>query len=206
MSYICEVCGKEFFEDWRKDRRVRKNPPRFCCKGCSNTKQHTEETKEKIRQKVIMHNIQKGINRVEKTEKCLCCGKSFAYIYSKNIRERKFCSKQCCRKYKDKFKGIDETGIVGANAKQHGHIQMIAREYLIKKHGHKCMMCGRSTWLGQPIMLIADHIDGNPTNNHISNFRIICPNCDATLPTFKGRNKGHGRVAMGVIKAYKDVK
>ena len=65
----------------------------------------------------------------------------------------------------------------------------VAKDYLIQKYGHKCMMCGNSEWLGKPILLIADHIDGDPTHNNINNFRIICSNCDATLDTYKNKNK-----------------
>jgi hypothetical protein len=55
------------------------------------------------------------------------------------------------------------------------------------------MICGLSEWLDVPIALVSDHIDGDSTNNDLDNFRIICNNCDATLPTFKGRNRGKGR-------------
>ena len=63
------------------------------------------------------------------------------------------------------------------------------KDYLEEKYGHKCMICGNSEWLGKPILLIADHIDGDPTHNNINNFRIICSNCDATLETYKNKNK-----------------
>ena len=47
---ICETCGKEFFEDWRRDKYTKlKNPvPRFCSKACANSRKHSEETKKKI--------------------------------------------------------------------------------------------------------------------------------------------------------------
>jgi len=38
-----------------------------------------------------------------------------------------------------------------------------------------------------------DYIDGNPENNDLKNLRMICPNCDAQLPTYKSKNKGKGR-------------
>lgn len=73
------------------------------------------------------------------------------------------------------------------------NIRKVIKQYLIHKNGHKCMICGFSNWLNSKIPLVTDHIDGNAENNEIENFRIICNNCDATLPTFKGRNKGGGR-------------
>jgi hypothetical protein len=48
-------------------------------------------------------------------------------------------------------------------------------------------------WMGQPIPIILDHIDGNSDNWAIINLRLVCPNCDAQLPTFKSKNIGHGR-------------
>lgn len=48
-------------------------------------------------------------------------------------------------------------------------------------------------WNNKDIVLILDHIDGNPDNNNPSNLRLVCPNCDSQLPTFKSKNKGNGR-------------
>ena len=72
-------------------------------------------------------------------------------------------------------------------------IRRLIRLYLIHINGHKCMMCGLSEWRQMPIPLVSDHIDGDTSNKELDNFRIICNNCDATLPTFKGKNRGKGR-------------
>jgi len=45
-------------------------------------------------------------------------------------------------------------------------------------------------WNGQSLPLILDHINGNRVHNHPDNLRLLCPNCDAQLPTRGGRNKG----------------
>lgn len=76
------------------------------------------------------------------------------------------------------------------------YIRKIIRKYLIHKNGHKCMLCGLTKWRDVPIPLVCDHIDGNSQNINLENFRIICNNCDATLPTFKGKNRGKGRKSL----------
>jgi hypothetical protein len=39
------------------------------------------------------------------------------------------------------------------------------------------------------ISLILDHINGVNNDNRLENLRIVCPNCNAGLDTFAGKNK-----------------
>lgn len=68
------------------------------------------------------------------------------------------------------------------------------RLYVLEQQGGTCSICGAtSVWNGLPLLFVLDHINGDASNNARSNLRMICPNCDSQLPTYKGRNKGHGR-------------
>jgi transposase len=67
------------------------------------------------------------------------------------------------------------------------------KKYLLEKHGHVCSICKNTEWNGKPIPLVCDHIDGNSSNPELSNFRLVCCNCDAQLPTYKSKNRGNGR-------------
>ena len=72
------------------------------------------------------------------------------------------------------------------------------RTILLEQYGNICQICKNTEWNKQPIPLQVDHIDGNAANNLPSNLRMICHNCDALLPTFAGKNKGHGRKSRGL--------
>lgn len=50
---------------------------------------------------------------------------------------------------------------------------------------------GPLEWLGKPVPLTMDHINGNPKDNRYVNLRLLCPICDAQLPTAGGKNKGN---------------
>ena len=69
------------------------------------------------------------------------------------------------------------------------------KRVLIEDRGRKCEICGITEWLAKPLVVIMDHIDGNSGNWTFDNLRLICSNCDTTLPTYKSRNKGNGRFA-----------
>ncbi len=71
------------------------------------------------------------------------------------------------------------------------------RKRILKERQHKCSTCKRSTWLGSPIILEVDHIDGNRFNNNTNNIRLLCPNCHSYTPTWRGR-KNNNMVAVGV--------
>ena len=68
-----------------------------------------------------------------------------------------------------------------------------AKNYLIEVMGNKCSICGTIEWQGKPVPLVCDHISGDSTDNSIENFRLVCCNCDAQLPTYKSKNRGKGR-------------
>ena len=41
-----------------------------------------------------------------------------------------------------------------------------------------------------PVDVELDHMDGDGTNNLLSNLRLLCPNCHSLTDTFMGKNKG----------------
>jgi hypothetical protein len=56
---------------------------------------------------------------------------------------------------------------------------------------HECVMCGNNgSWLGLPLTLEVDHIDGDFYNNELDNLRFLCPNCHRLTPNFAGRSTG----------------
>ncbi len=55
---------------------------------------------------------------------------------------------------------------------------------------HACESCGLSEWLGDPIPLELDHINGINNDNRLENLRVLCPNCHYLTPTHRGKNWG----------------
>ncbi|MFE1785081.1 HNH endonuclease [Streptomyces sp. NPDC059506] len=59
-----------------------------------------------------------------------------------------------------------------------------------------CAGCGNpGEWLGRPITLQVDHVNGDWLDNRAGNLRYLCPNCHSLTDTWCGRNKG--RTAAG---------
>lgn len=51
---------------------------------------------------------------------------------------------------------------------------------------HKCEGCGMREWLGNPIPLELDHINGEHTDCRFENLMILCPNCHAVKTLYTG--------------------
>lgn len=46
------------------------------------------------------------------------------------------------------------------------------------------------SWLGKPLRLILDHVEGNRFDNRPKMLQLLCPNCESQRHTSGGRNRG----------------
>lgn len=52
-----------------------------------------------------------------------------------------------------------------------------------------CSSCGQlPLWMGKPLVLTLDHINGNSGDNRIENLRILCLHCHSQTETYAGKN------------------
>ena len=58
------------------------------------------------------------------------------------------------------------------------------------KMEYKCQKCGISEWLGNPLTLQLDHINGVNNDHRLTNLRFLCPNCHSQTDTYAGKNIG----------------
>lgn len=65
---------------------------------------------------------------------------------------------------------------------------LLCKENLVD---YKCSVCGLTEWCGKSIVLELDHINGDRSNNSLTNLRLLCPNCHSQTPTYKGKNKNN---------------
>jgi len=120
--------------------------------------------------------------REKKEKKCLNCAND---IPNRNV----YCDNKCQGEFKRKkvFKLIEEGNTTLPERNY--------RNYLIEKHGAKCMECGwervNPTTGLIPVQL--EHKDGNPRNNELTNLELLCPSCHSLTPTYGALNKGNGR-------------
>lgn len=85
---------------------------------------------------------------------------------------------------------IEQAGVVPIGP---GGNPQVAKRFLLCTQGRCCAICRLIEWRGQPVPLVLDHINGAAADWHVSNLRLICGSYDMQLPTFKWRNRGHGR-------------
>jgi hypothetical protein len=110
----------------------------------------------------------------------------------KGRRSRMYCSNACQQAAARRVKIAEwlATGSGRPDSKR-GHY---VRTYVLDDQEGVCALCGiEAAWNGAPLEFVLDHIDGDSDNNRRANLRLLCPNCDSQLPTFKSRNRGRGR-------------
>lgn len=130
---------------------------------------------------------------------CGYCGKP---LERKNA---KFCSSKCSEakkhelSYKDFLENNDKY-CRGNYTPKH------FKSDFLKEQNNVCAICGGPTeHNGKPLVFILDHIDGDASNNKRENLRMICPNCDSQLETYKSKNKNSTRRNYWKDKIIRDI-
>jgi len=124
-----------------------------------------------------------------KTNNCLGCDVEFDL---KTHYAQRFCSKICEKKYKKELyykKYLD-------NQSDFCYVRTMAfiKPHILKEQCDKCEICNNiNVWNNKEIVFVLDHIDGDASNNFRNNLRLICPNCDSQLDTYKSKNKNSAR-------------
>ncbi len=158
----------------------------FCSIGCANV----------LRKRKVLPLGQSSKGRINilhpKMGKiCENCSLKFFktdLISSSSFRRLKYCSTNCAS-HSMKWNRINQW----LEGKLYGGNSATMRSWLIEIYGHQCSSCHTRVWMKLPIPLEVEHIDGNSENNTVENVILLCPNCHALTPTYKGRNRGHGR-------------
>jgi len=148
-------------------------------------REQTEETRIKL----SIINGGNGKVKSKNSGYCLFCNEPISKI-------NKYCSIYCQQdfQYNQKVKQWLNGEISGTI--KGGHASFI-RRYLFEKYNNKCSKCGWSEinpyTISEFPALEVEHIDGHSDNNDPENVTLLCPNCQALTPTYKGANKGNGR-------------
>lgn len=167
----CIHCNNDFISFISEERK-------YCSQSCSakeNNKLYVK--RQKTESNVEVKNLNKQIKN------CLNCGCEI------NDSTKTYCNQICFHENRKKniFNLIDNNNTT-LNSRQY-------KKYLIEKYGNKCMECGwgEKNPKSNTIPIELEHIDGNGSNNTLSNLKLLCPNCHSLTPTYKGANKGNGR-------------
>lgn len=128
----------------------------------------------------------------KKRDDCICvnCGTKFYPAYNMS---GKYCSNKCQMEYQSKQK---YQRYLTHPEEYEGQSNMSwVKKYILEEQEHKCAICGcADTWNDKPLVFILDHIDGHANNNIRTNLRLVCPNCDSQLDTYKSKNKHSDRI------------
>lgn len=195
----CIVCGKEVEKRVEIDGKIHKvNNKRRECLVCrplksrpNDYKRSCRHTEEELREAVANS---RSVSEVFKKLGIHFGGGNYTTFYAR------------CEKYKISMEHFTGQGWLKGgknNSYPAVPLDIVLRQkstyqsYKLKKRllaegyfERKCYRCNRTEWEGEPIPIQLHHIDGDRTNNEITNLTLLCPNCHALTPNFAAKNIG----------------
>lgn len=203
----CKNCEKEFSKKYSPNSNGY-----FCSKSCANSfsRKQSKDGNKIVKcitcQKEIEVNIRasdkqckcddcrgyiKPIQTHKRLTHCLNCNEELLK-YSK----KKYCSYNCQTEYEfnefiKKWKNNENNGLIAFEC-----VSKQIRKYLFQKYNNRCSECGwgKTNQYTNKIPLEIEHIDGNHLNNKEENLTLLCPNCHSMTKTYRGANRGKGRL------------
>lgn len=182
----CKECGKEM---------TNKYGNMFCSNSCA------AKYNNKLRKRTVKSegDVSKSITKAERnivkkesvtyTKTCAFCGK----IFQTKSKNAVFCSGKCASLKSHEVAYRDFLENPEKFCKGNYTPKAFKGEFL-EEQGGVCAICGCKPFHNdKPLVFVLDHIDGDASNNRRENLRMVCPNCDSQLPTFKSKNKNSTR-------------
>jgi RNA polymerase subunit RPABC4/transcription elongation factor Spt4 len=158
----CQKCGALFDRD-PNAIWIKK----FCSRSCANTRTHSEETKQKIAFSTRASWDTFDADKKLQITKGIAAARAVAHENKRVESIRKL--------QEDDF---DTLSI---------HFK---RQRVLQEQTQKCLHCGFNEWLGKPLILELDHVNGDKHDNRRENLRFLCPNCHSQTDTWRGKNIG----------------
>ena len=152
----------------------------------SYVKKYAEKLGIVLPKRTTTENVIPWNKGIKKQFICKNCGEVFS---NSNGVFQQFCCSKCSAEYRSKAKYQDYINNQESFTGREISYKWL-KPFILKEQDNKCAICRLSTiWNNKELHFILDHIDGDATNNTRNNLRLICPNCDSQLDTFKSRNK-----------------
>lgn len=191
-QHKCERCGEVMTTKFGSGR--------FCSRACANARELSDETKAKISQSLVKPEELKKkrvrpkaepkskVKVIKPEDLCVVCGKEL-----KHGHKSQYCHEHFIQQRQEEqithWLATGETGLSVDST-----IGPVFRSYILEEQQGCCAICGMTAvWNNKPLTFVLDHINGDAAYSARENLRLICPNCDSQLDTYKAKNKNSAR-------------
>ena len=138
----------------------------------------------------VIRNFNSLKSPLQKEKFCAYCGNKLTG------HQQRYCNAKCYNEYNYLiFINKWLLGLVNGTKGIYG-VSSRKRRYIFEKYTNKCEKCGWGNIhpITNKIPLQIHHIDGDCTNNKISNIMLLCPNCHSMTSNYGSRNKNCTRL------------